>query len=315
MITGPTGFLGAHILRECLRETDSRIYLPIRGDKTRIKSVLAYYFPGEKFDFSRLEIFTHDITKTLPQTSNKIDIIYHCAADIRHYAPFEESYSANVIGTQKIIEFAKEQNAYLAHISTGSAINKAFITEASTELGEDFENVYQRTKQAAERLIMDTRGLDYGIFRVGNITPSLEYRVKALTSETNTYLTLLKLLIKSRTLPDFRGRSGYCFADTAAKAVFLISQREIPDLKIFHILNNNVLTFRKIFDIMGLTPIANNDKIPEELHGIYAQRAVEKKTDVSADIKSDATRELLRRLGFEWTAPDLDYLRDFTDYE
>jgi amino acid adenylation domain-containing protein len=315
MITGATGFLGAHLLRECLRETSSRIFLPLRGETSRIKGVLNYYFPGEAFDFSRLEIFTHDISEKPPETEGKIDLIYHCAADVRHYAPFEDSFRANFTATEHMIRLAKAHGAYLAHISTASAVNRPVISESSFDLGEDFENVYQHTKQLAERLVLSEDDLSFGIFRVGNVTPSLEYRVPALTAETNSYLTLLKLLIKSRTLPDFRGRSGYCFADMTARAICLIAQRDTLNKSIFHITNPNILTFRQIFDILRVVTLAETDKIPDELRGIYAQRLIEKKTDVSSEIKNDATTALLRRLGFEWREPDLDYLRDFTGYE
>jgi bacitracin synthase 1 len=315
LITGGTGFLGAHLIREVLLKSDAKIFLPVRGDTDRLKGVLEYYFPNEKIDFARLHIFNFDISKTTINIDDNIDIIYHSAADIRHYAPYEESFSANVTATEKIIAFAKEKNAYLAHISTGSAINHKTITENNFDNGEDFENVYQRTKQQAERLVINSDLESYGIYRVGNITPSLRYGIKALTSEKNAYLHLLKLLIKSRTLPDFRGRSGYCFADRAAEAINLIAFQEIFDKAIFHISNPNILTFKNVFEIMGIKPDGNTDEIPDELRGIYAQRAVEKKTDVSSEIKNKATVTLLSRLGFEWETPDEKYLKAFTDYE
>jgi amino acid adenylation domain-containing protein len=317
MITGATGFLGAHLLREVYRETSAQIFLPVRGETARIKRVLDYYFPGETFDFGRMNIFTADISDKqpeIPEIKGQIDIIYHSAADIRHYAPPQESYKANVAATEHMIRYAKSCNAYLAHISTASAVNKPVIAENDHENGDIFENIYQQTKQKAEQIIMAADNLRYGIYRVGNITPSLEYRVHAQNAESNSYLRLLTLLIKTRTLPDFGGRSGYCFADSAAKAIVLIAQRAFFDNHVFHITNPNILTFRKIFDIMKIEEITDCDVVPDELRGIYAQRAVEKKTDVSANIMNEATLALLRRLGFEWIAPDIDYLKCFTAY-
>jgi amino acid adenylation domain-containing protein len=318
LITGATGFLGAHILRECLLKNEyntAQIYLPVRGTATRIKSVLDYYFPRESFDFSRLHVFTHNISESPLHIPDHIDIIYHSAADIRHYAPYEESYRANVTATDYMIQFALEKNAYLAHISTASSVNQGVIAENNFDNGKDFENVYQRTKQEAERHLIASENLRFGIFRVGNITPSLTYRIHGLYSEANAYLNLLKLLIKTKILPDFRGRSGYCFADETAKAICLIGEREISNRKIFHITNPNLLTFGKIFDMLGIISTAKNDNIPDELRGIFAQRALEKKTDVSAEIKNEATIVLLRRLGFEWIAPDVDYIKAYIDYE
>jgi amino acid adenylation domain-containing protein len=315
MITGATGFLGAHLLREVIRETNAQIVLPVRGEISRVENTLNYYFPGEEFDFSRLLIFCCDLSKEKLETDLKIDVIYHSAADIRHYASFEQSYSANVKATENIIRFAKAQNAYLAHISTASSVNLPIITENNFDTGADFDNVYQRTKQAAERLVFSESGLSFGVFRVGNITPSLKYRIHAKNSDTNAYLNLLTLLVKSRSLPPFRGRSGYCFADLTAKAICLLAYCETLNRQIFHITNQNILTFAEIFDMMNITPIANSENFPDELRGIYAQRTLEKKTDVSADIKNDATLTLLSRLGFEWTAPTLDYLKAFLNYE
>jgi amino acid adenylation domain-containing protein len=313
MITGATGFLGAHLLGEVLHNTSAKIYLPVRGEISRIEETLHYYFPGESFDFSRLRVFSHDISEKSPVLNEKIDLIYHSAADIRHYAPYNEAYRANVTATENIIHFALQNDAYLAHISTASAVNCPVITEMSFDVGVDFENVYQKTKQAAERLVLGTENLRFGIYRVGNVTPSLRHRIHAKNSETNAYLTLLRLLIKSRTLPDFRGRSGYCFADETARAICLIAECEINSQKIFHITNSNILTFAKIFDMINISENTNNDNIPDELRGIFAQRAVEKKTDSSAEIKNAATLALLCRLGFEWTAPDTDYLREYID--
>jgi nucleoside-diphosphate-sugar epimerase len=214
-----------------------------------------------------------------------------------------------------MVRFAKENGAYLAHISTASCVNHPVVSEDTRDLGADFENVYQRTKQLAERQILAENDLHYGIFRVGNITPSLAYRVPALTAETNAYLRLLKLLIQSRTLPDFRGRSGYCFADSTATAIRLLAERDIQGKSVFHITNPHILTFRQIFDILGIDHEAKNGSIPDELRGIFAQRAIEKQTDTSAEIRSDATLVLLRRLGFAWPRPNLAYIRGFTDYE
>jgi amino acid adenylation domain-containing protein len=315
MITGATGFLGAHILRECLSKTSAVITLPVRGEASRIKETLDYYFPGEIFDLSRLRIINADISKETFETDGNIDIIYHSAADIRHYAPFDEAYRANVTATENIIRLTKEKNAYLAHISTASAVNRPVITENDHELGSDFENVYQKTKQTAERIILADKDLDYGVFRVGNITPSLCFGKKAKSADTNAYLRLLTLLVKSKTLPDFRGRSGYCFADKTAEAITLLAGVKTLNRQIFHITNPNILTFSNIFDMIGIAPDGDREKIPDELRGIYAQRAVEKHTDITSEIRNDGTVTLLSRFGFEWSAPDRDYMKAFIGYE
>ena len=50
-----------------------------------------------------------------------IDVIYHCAADVRHYAADEAEFlERNVGGTRTVIELARYSNAVLHHMSTAS---------------------------------------------------------------------------------------------------------------------------------------------------------------------------------------------------
>lgn len=44
--------------------------------------------------------------------------VFHCAADVRHYAPEEELISTNVEGTRQVLRFAEASKAAVMHIST-----------------------------------------------------------------------------------------------------------------------------------------------------------------------------------------------------
>ena len=66
LLTGSTGFLGAHVLRHLIEKTDKKIYCLLRGSDMddRLKSILMYYFetPCEELFGSRIFTVSGDIT-------------------------------------------------------------------------------------------------------------------------------------------------------------------------------------------------------------------------------------------------------------
>ncbi len=82
-----------------------------------------------------------------------IDVIYHCAADVRHYAADEAEFlERNVGGTRTVIELARYSNAVLHHMSTASIGGEylkgqpdmtAVFSEQDFYIGQNWEdNIY-----------------------------------------------------------------------------------------------------------------------------------------------------------------------------
>ena len=125
LLTGATGYLGSHILRELLKRK-LRVICLVRNEE-RLQNILQYYFPKEYKDFQYL-VTVGDITKPHLGVSDdvykllteEVDMVIHTAANVSHAGHYEELELTNVTGTQNVIDFCKDAGAILQHTSTAS---------------------------------------------------------------------------------------------------------------------------------------------------------------------------------------------------
>lgn len=336
LITGGTGFLGSHLVREFYINTNTKIHLPIRGDITRLRDTLNYYFGELSADMaasSRIRAYTADIAEKPPDIDAPLDAIFHTAADIRHYAPEAEMYRANVAGTKNVLTLAERcPSTLFAHISTTSAVNAPVIRETDTEPGPEFDNIYQRTKQLAEQMVLDAgkRGLKYAVFRVGHVSPGYESGSVARNWEINAMLRLINAMLLTELLPEQDYKIGYGYVDKTAQAIRLLSTPENLSGYVFHIDNPNTLRLSELFKLAGLAgTVLPRDELCEKLRGLSAeaekqvrraaseylgrlsQGRLEKDSSdiVAGELHMDATLLLLKRLGFNWPYVTEEYMK------
>lgn len=105
-LAGSTGYLGIHILYELINNTNSMIYLLVRGNsvkdaKKRIEEKVNHYFDSKKIIGEikeRVIILNGDLTEErfglskemYNSLSNKVDCIINAAANVRHYVKYED---------------------------------------------------------------------------------------------------------------------------------------------------------------------------------------------------------------------------------
>lgn len=185
LLTGSTGFLGAHILDALLKNTKCNVYCLIRAKdnndpQIRLLNTLRFYF-GNKYDrqiFNRIIVIEGDIKNEklglndlyYEEIGNTIDCVINSAAIVKHYGNIDTFNSTNVQGAKNIIHFCKDFNCKLFHLSTLSVSGNIFETdsykvadlssdiifnEQSLYIGQDLSNVYIYTKFIAERLILE----------------------------------------------------------------------------------------------------------------------------------------------------------------
>ena len=185
LLTGSTGFLGAHILDALLKNTKCNVYCLIRAKdnndpQIRLLNTLRFYF-GNKYDrqiFNRIIVIEGDIKNEklglndlyYEEIGNTIDCVINSAAIVKHYGNIDTFNSTNVQGAKNIIQFCKDFNCKLFHLSTLSVSGNIFETdsykvadlssdiifnEQSLYIGQDLSNVYIYTKFIAERLILE----------------------------------------------------------------------------------------------------------------------------------------------------------------
>ena len=195
LLTGSTGYLGIHILRELIDSDAEQIYCMVRGKtveaaESRLRTLLYYYFADafKELFGKRLHIVLGDVTEDIDAAVTKagakaITTVFNCAAVVKHFSEGTEIEDVNIGGAKRCVEFCIKTGARLIHISTAStrglwvgpqvdANANTVFTEQTLYMGQYLGNQYIYSKFMAERTILDAvalHGLSAKIMRVGNL--------------------------------------------------------------------------------------------------------------------------------------------------
>ena len=233
LLTGFTGFLGAHVLDSFMKKESGKIYCLIRGKngmtaRERLFNVLHFYFEN-KYDIlvdDRIILVDGDITSShlglsdedYSALGNSINTVIHSAALVKHYGIYQEFKEINVNGTKNMVEFAKEFHAKLLHISTisvsgnnlaeGANIENHFehemdYDESNFYIGQNLENLYVKSKFEAERVVFDAiaEGLEACILRMGNLTSRFSEGKFQQNHFENAFVNRLKSFLQIGVFP------------------------------------------------------------------------------------------------------------------
>ena len=187
LLTGATGFLGSHILKNLL-DRDCNVTCLVRNAE-KLESVFRYYFGNciEKYSFEiiigNIEFPHFGLSDELyKELTDRTDAVIHTAANVMHAGHYKDFEKTNVSGTQNIIDFCMDASAVLHHASTASVngsgtVNQsnpdAIFNEFVLDIGQSYsQNVYIHSKYKAEEKILIARqeGLKANIYRIGNLT-------------------------------------------------------------------------------------------------------------------------------------------------
>ena len=223
VLTGATGFLGIHVLKYLLDNTDKKIYCFLRKGKmssllAKMKNYLMYYFDDSFDDLfgKRIFLISGDITdkETVEHLSNyEFDAIFNCAACVKHFGNDDTIYKVNVKGVENLVNFCVKNNKKLIHISTasvagatyeGSEIADKRITESTLNIGQDISNKYVNTKYNAEEIILtniSNNNLKAKIIRVGNLMSRYSDGEFQINSIENAFMKKLKAYYSMKAFP------------------------------------------------------------------------------------------------------------------
>ncbi|MCL2751347.1 MAG: amino acid adenylation domain-containing protein, partial [Firmicutes bacterium] len=257
LITGATGFFGAHIVYELANQCRGDIYCLVRGAPKRLYEVLETYFTEQWVGDNQARIvpIIGDIAEPdlgvaaqkYNQLTKKIKTVYHCAADVRHYMSENEAERANVGGTRNVVAFCERAGAYLVFVSTlsvgGEKIERAYegrypglteveFDESSFDIGQNWrDNVYVRSKFLAEQEVQKAagRGLEAVILRVGRLVGRASDGRFQINKEANYFYNVITGIARLGMVPE-----GVCDTaleltpvDACAKAAVLLTSGRI----------------------------------------------------------------------------------------
>ena len=306
ILSGATGFLGAHILAEILSSTNSKVFCLIRvknglSATKRIKNTLNYFFDDkyDKFIGTRIIPIEADITNMDNFGINKqdmdvikngdINFFVHSAACVKHYGRITNFSSINIGGTRAVANFCYENKINMIHISTLSVSGNAFETtytrstnteaifdESSFYQHQNLNNVYVYTKFRAEEIVLDymEKGLNANILRIGNLT-SRYYCPKFQSNvEENAFAGRIKTFIELGYMPDEKLNVEFSPIDLTAQAIIKIIEYFNMQNTIFHVFNHNHVSIKRLIGILkdlGMEVVQlPNDEFSKRIKDILA---------------------------------------------
>jgi amino acid adenylation domain-containing protein len=350
LLTGATGFLGAHALRVLLEDEGGAIFCLLRKSRdsaeARLENMLFYYFEDE-FAASfkgRLRAIEGDITR--PETLSAlmglpIDTIINCAANVTHFAKDSSITDVNMGGVLNLIEFALRKKARLVQVSTASVAGFSvggvppqgtLMDETMLYFGQNLENQYVHSKFMAERAVLEAipRGLDAKIMRLGNLMARSRDGEFQVNSHANTFLGSLRAYHTVGCFPysAYLERTDLSPIDSTAKAILLLSEAP-SDCVVFHPFSNNMFFMGDIVEAMkeeGLQIELAEDEVfrqelaeamrdktrAEKLVSLIAyQNVAQGRPAIMLSAKNDYTSQALYRRRWRWPEAASDYLRKF----
>jgi thioester reductase-like protein len=185
LLTGATGFLGMDALARLIERSDEQIVVLIRARddedaRDRLDSVLGRLYDEPPAAAAGVLAVRGDLlepglglsVRDRERLISSVDRIIHCAASISFELPLQEAREINVEGVGRVIELAREIAAAgrlrrLVHVSTAyvSGRHGGEFGEEDLDIGQEFRNTYERSKNEAERLLRDAVDLPLAVAR------------------------------------------------------------------------------------------------------------------------------------------------------
>ncbi|WP_406369424.1 amino acid adenylation domain-containing protein [Streptomyces sp. NBC_00647] len=255
LLTGATGFCGAHMIDELLRRTTGRILCLVRASDEqhgmeRIRASRQRYVLGD-LSSARVQPVVGDLGKPglgLPpsrfeELGSTIDAVYHFGGQVNFIYPYRDLRAANVDGTYEIIRLAAGR-AVPVHFASSMAVLAGFgpagvreVTENTTLRFPEYLSVgYVETKWVAEVLLKKASGagLPVAVYRLMDITGSSGTGVMNTGSEM---AALIDFIARTGLCPDVQLPLDLLPADHLARAIGHISTHHPAGGEVYHLTN------------------------------------------------------------------------------
>ncbi|KAI6202975.1 Fatty acid synthase [Aphelenchoides besseyi] len=239
LLTGATGYLGAHILHELLVGSQASIVCLIRESSkesvdARLRHALKKY---GLWDDTIAELVRLDYKKKLFLfLTYEIDVLIHAAAYVNLIFPYQALHGINVLGSKNVLDFCHRNKIKPLHYISTDAV----IPHGLEEVDENYDISMGREKS-------QQRGLPVIIYRLGNQAASAN--VAHWNDQDFTYLMLKAVLHLGKT-PNVDWTVEITPVDFSAKFIADLTTKHFCENvgKIFHLINTKAPTWNEFMD-------------------------------------------------------------------
>ena len=363
LVIGTTGYLGVHLIYEYLTKHKGNVYCLIRAKnriepEQRLEDIFTFYFGKKAFNKykKRMFIIKGDITlknmgmsqQDIDIVKSKIDTIINSGALVKHYGESKLFENINVLGTQNVVNFCKENKKRLLHISTISVsgngekienvenLEKKTFSEKNLYIDQKINGIYTFTKFKAEYIVLNaiSQGLDALILRVGNVTNRYSDGVFQRNFKDNAFAKRIKSFIEIGAFPEY-----LLDHELELTPVDLCTEAIVQNLfyksncNVLHIYNTNLCPIKLFFKVIEdlnikLLPVANDtmsnivtniledNQKKEIMSGIIYDLDNNKQLIYTSNISlnSNFSNKYLLKIGFNWKKINKNYLKRCLKY-
>ena len=256
LLTGATGFLGAHVLRTLLDETDAKILCLVRDRGTgerkaakRILDNLSRYGLDVGRSADRVVVVEGDLasphlglTRTaFAALADGVDAIIHGGAQVDWVRGYEALRDVNVFGTREVLRLACRGTPKPVHFISSLGVCHSSLGPRTLDEGRDampfLEGLrlgYAQSKCIAEELVREAgrRGLPVSIVRPALVSGD---SVAGRSNVDDLLTRFIAGCVAMKTAPDLDWRVDCLPVDQVARAIVRLALGHDGDTDVMHI--------------------------------------------------------------------------------
>ena len=242
LLTGATGFLGAHLLHELITATSARVWCLVRAaDEADARDRVTR--AAERYELAappagRVVPLPGDLAEprlglseaAFRDLARELDVIYHAGAQVNFIYPYQELRAANVAGTREVIRLAGLYRGIPVHYVSTTAVLAGLGVAGVREVTEEtplahpdrLRMGYVETKYVAEELLRSASraGLPVAVYRPLDIVGSVDTGAWSTATEM---CALIHFIAVTGLAPDIDLPLDMVAADVCAAAIRHVS--------------------------------------------------------------------------------------------
>ncbi|MEU9919205.1 amino acid adenylation domain-containing protein [Streptomyces sp. NPDC051001] len=272
LLTGATGFFGAHILRELLDRTSATVHCLVRAAddnaaSERLRTSLSRFGLWEDRLRPRVVSLAGDLG--LPELglgpdrfgdlARRIDVIHHNGARVNLVEPYEMLRGTNVDGTREVLRLAARHRIKAVHyVSTASTVvagpqDPQLLPESWVSDPALVDSCgYVRSKWVAEQLVMlaGRRGLPTAVYRPSRISG---HSVTGAIGADDAFWLYVRACIELGARPDGSAdggdlRDNLVPVDLAARTFVHLASDEAPRAAVYNLVAPEPTALSEVLD-------------------------------------------------------------------
>jgi amino acid adenylation domain-containing protein/thioester reductase-like protein len=266
LLTGATGFLGAFLLDELLRQTSAQVVCLARAESDaeaggRVRRNLAQYDLDIGDRAQRLRPLAGDLAEPrlgltpgrFAELAAVVDVIFHNGALVHFLHPYSTLKAANVLGTREVLRLATTDRLKPVHfVSTLSVLTNLARGERALESARNarpdaLENGYAQSKWVAEEMVWEAiaRGVPASVYRPGRIV--WHSRTGALGSD-DLFSRAIRACVQLAAVPALDTYLELTPVDFVSRAVVHLGLQPDARGRAYHLFNRQFVRLRHLLE-------------------------------------------------------------------